>query len=226
MNKKCLSNLLVNVGEIIRINIKISISYNVITAIFVMVFGLVVFDANDLSLINYYKLCEYLMVFIFPILFAGVGDIDCINHMWEMTFCKSIGYMHIYVFRIMFLVVIGILINAVPFVFLMTNEKMATIGHLFGGLIASIWLGLVELWLIEIFGNRQLAIGMVVMYYLLESITKGNITRNFQIMGYCNGNEKSKEYLLLASSMMCLILIISVFYKVRGYYGNKDRGSV
>lgn len=225
MSKK--EDLFYNWKELVRINIKLSVSYNVLMTVVLLVFGLFVFDATDFSVMNYYKMCEYLMVFSFPILFVGVGDVDCIHHMWELTFSRSFGYIRIYCFRVILLIALGIAINSVPVVFLSINSvEKTSLSLMTGGMIASVWLGLVEILLVELFGNKQFAIGTIVVYYLFESVTKGKITRNMQIMGFCNGNPESKVYLFAASCLMFVVLILCVFFKSRGYYGNKDRGTL
>ena len=55
---------------------------------------------------------------------------------------------------------------------------------------------------------------------------KGRVSGPMQLMGYTNGSPGSKANLAIGCLILFVVLLVVLIAKVRGLYGNRDRGTV
>lgn len=217
----------INWKTILKYNLRFTFSINVILSVGIMILGMILFKIFSINRPSFERMCEYFLIFMVPASVQGIGDYECVHRIWEFVFTKKASYYVIYFFRLFILLVFNALLFAIPYsIMAVRSSETVEISLLGGVFITSVWLGLLGLFFLEWTGSRQLSFGIIIVYYLFEALMKGRVSGPMQLMGYTNGNPGSKANLAIGCLILFVVLFVILIAKVRGLYGNRDRGTV
>lgn len=206
-------------------NLRFVTSYNMLISAAITVLGIFVFGAHGLTPAAYTRMCEYLTIFAGPVSLIMIADYECSNHVWELVYNRRQAFIPIYVFRIIAVCIENAILQMIPYVVVRVEGQEMSFDYYWGILVTIIWFGMTGMFVAELTGSKQIAFGFMILYYLFESLTKGRITGNWQLMGYSNNCPVSKIYLCLLSLVLLIIMVFMKLLKVKGIYDNRDRNA-
>ena len=207
-------------------NLRFVSSYNIMLSAVIMLLGLLIFEIKGITPSTYVRMCEYLTLFVGPISLIPIADYECGNNIWELVYTRQQSFLPIYIMRILIVCIEDAVILIVPYLVSVMGRAENTERHYYWGkLITVIWFGMIGTFITEALGSKQVAFCILIIYYLFESLTKGKITGDWQLMGYSNNCSVSKMFLLFTTLLLSVFTISLKHLKVRGIYDNRDRSA-
>ncbi len=212
------------VGTILKYNIRLTISYNVVTSVGIMILTVLIVGVRGFNLSTYLRISDQFLIFMGPASVLGIADLECREQVWEYIYNKGMSVLPIIGFRLLFLFLTNAIIVLVPYLIMtISTGKSGLDEYYWGSCITVTWFALLCFFIVEISGSRQTAFCILVVYYLTELFTEGKITGDLQLMGYMFGNIESKKNLLILSVVLLMAIFIFEEIKIRGKYDDRDR---
>ncbi|MCR5829632.1 MAG: hypothetical protein K6F93_04680 [Lachnospiraceae bacterium] len=209
---------------LVKFNVKLVMNYNMLICIGIIVVGLITFGLVPMSRGMYYRMNEFVLIFVGPVSLLSIADLECREHVWEMVYAKQQRMISVLILRLVLVFIADAMLFSVPYflVWYSGNSEIGFTDYL-GCLITALWFGLVGFVLTEITGSRQVGVCTLVVYYLLEVITAGKYTKEFTLVGYLTGRPETKRNLMYATAVLVVLVLCFDYFKIRGIYDNRDR---
>lgn len=199
----------------IKYNLKLIFSYNVIAAFFLVCMSPVFFQLSNMDFISLAKMGELYLSLTGIFLFISLGNLEGNKSTWEFVYIQQVSYTVICLGRLLAIMLMNAILVLLPLAYVYLRSESIRFFDGYLGFIASAWfLGLLGLLVAEIFRDFKVAYIITLGYYFIATSTK-NVVKGLQVFSYVHGNIDIKYGVYLSCMVMIIIYLVLVKMKCK-----------
>lgn len=202
-------------NKIIKYNLKLIFSYNVIAAFLLVCMSPVFFQLSNMDFISLAKMGELYLSLTGIFLFISLGNLEGNKYTWEFVYIQQVSYTVICLGRLLAMMLMNAILIFLPLTYVYLRSESIKFFDGYLGFIASAWfLGLLGLLVAEIFRDFKVAYIITLGYYFIATSTMNPLKR-IQVFRNVHGNMDIKYGVYLSCMVMIIVYLVLVKMKCK-----------